>query len=187
MVLEGHVGCPSIPGSCMRLDASPALMFSCHFSKLVKRHLIVSHKSGMFDDNPICLCKSVRGSLYHLFQWVIPVSFFPFLGCGVFPDDEGQRDTGYPITLVEEFINSIKGLWSISLWVAHPRYQCLGPPPLAWQCMHCTQGLEKLCSCLPASFLYLSLLGFSSCSWKDINSIGSRGSGTFWGSMLAFH
>ena len=99
----------------MRLDISPALMFSCQFSKLVKKHLIICHKSGMFDDGAICPCDSVRGSLCHLFQSVIPVSFFPFLGCGIFPDDVGQRDTGYPITLVEEFINSIKSLWSISL------------------------------------------------------------------------
>ena len=50
------------------------------------------------------------GSLYHMFQWVIPVSFFPFFGC-VVPDVVGQkRDSGYPIARVEEFINSIKGL-----------------------------------------------------------------------------
>ena len=132
VVLEGHVGSPSIPGSCMRLDVSPALMFSCQLSKLIKKHLIVCHKRRMFDDGAICLCKSVRGSLYHLFQGVIPISFFPFLGCGVLPDDAGQRDTGYPITLVEEFINSIIGLWPISLWGDHPRYQCLGPPPLPY-------------------------------------------------------
>ena len=110
VVLESHVGRPSIPGSCMRLDIGPAHMFSCQFSKLVKKHLIICHKSGMFADGAICLCNSVRGSLYHLFQRVIPVSFFPFLGCGVFPDDVGQRDTGYPITLAEEFINSIESL-----------------------------------------------------------------------------
>ena len=92
----------------MRLDISPALMFSYQFSKLVKKHHIICHKSGMFDDGAICLCDSVRGSLYHLFQWVIPVNVIPFLGCGVFPDDVGQRDTGYPIACLEEFINSIK-------------------------------------------------------------------------------
>ena len=91
MVLKSHVGCSSISGSCMRLGTSPALMFSCQFSKLIKKHLIICHKGGMFDDSAICLCDSVRGSLYHLFQWVIPVSFFPFLGCGVLPDDVGQR------------------------------------------------------------------------------------------------
>ena len=86
-------------------------MFSCQFSKLVKKHIIISHKSGMFDDGgAICLCKSVRGSLYHLFQWVIPISFFPLIGCGVFPDDVGQRDTGHSITLAEEFVNYIKSL-----------------------------------------------------------------------------
>ena len=115
MVLEGHVDCTPISGFCMRFDVSPTLMFSSQFSKLIKNLLLICHKSGMFDDGVICLCDSVRGSLYHLFQWVIPVSFFPFLGC-VFPDGVGQnRDTGYSITLVEEFINSIKGLWSISL------------------------------------------------------------------------
>ena len=115
MVLEGHVGCTPISGLCMRFDVSPTLMFSSQFSKLIKNLLLICQKSGMFDDGAICLCDSVRGSLYHLFQWVIPVSFFPFLGC-VFPDGVGQnRDTGYLITLVEEFINSIKGLWSISL------------------------------------------------------------------------
>ena len=69
----------------------------------------------MFDDGAICLCDSVRGSLYHLFQWVIQVSFFPFLGCGVFPDDVGHKDTGCSTTLAEEFINSIKSLQPISL------------------------------------------------------------------------
>ena len=132
MALEGNVGCLAISRSCMRLDVGPALMFSCLFSKLIKKHLVVCHKSGIFDDGTICLCDSVRGSLYHLFQWIIPVSFFPFLGCGVFPDDVGQGDTGYPITLVEEFINSIKGLWPISLSGDQPRYQCLGPPRLPY-------------------------------------------------------
>ena len=80
MVLENHVCFPSISGSCMRLDISPTLMLTCQFSKLVKKHLVICHKSGMFDDGATCLCNSVRGSLYHLFQWVIPVSFFPFLG-----------------------------------------------------------------------------------------------------------
>ena len=122
MVLESQVCFPSISGSCMRLDISPVLMFSFEFSKLVKKHLIICHESGMFDDGAICLCNSVRGSLYHLFQWVIPGSFYPFLGCGAFPDDVGQRDTGYPITLAEEFINSIKSLWPISLF----HHLCLG-------------------------------------------------------------
>ena len=108
MVLESHVCFPSVSGSCMRLDISPALMFSCQFSKVVKKNLVICHKSGMFDDGAICLCNSVRGSLYHLFQWVIPVNFFPFLGCGVFPEDVGQRDIGCHITVVKEFINSIK-------------------------------------------------------------------------------
>ena len=101
MVLEGHVGCPSISGSCMRLDVGPALMVSCHFSKLIKEHLVVCDKSGMFDDGAIGLCDGMRGPLYHLFQWVIPISFFSFLGCGVLPDDVGQGDACYPITLPE--------------------------------------------------------------------------------------
>ena len=105
MVLEGHAGCPSISGSCMRPDVSPALILSCQFSKLIKKHLIVFHESGMFDDGAICLCDGMRGSLYHLFQWVIPVSFFSFLWCGVLADDVGQRDAGCPIALPEEFIN----------------------------------------------------------------------------------
>ena len=100
--LESHVSCLSISGSCMRLDISPALMFSCQFTKLVKKHLIICHKSGMFDDDAIFLCDCTSGSLYYMFQWVIPVSSFPFLGYRVFPDDVGQRDTGYPITLTEE-------------------------------------------------------------------------------------
>ena len=119
MVLEGHVGCPPITGSCMRLDVGPALMLSCQVSKLIKKHLIVCHKSGMFDDGTICLCDGMRGSLYHLFQWVIPVSFFSFLGCGVLPDDVDQRDAGYPITLHEKFINPIKVFGqSLSLIIA---------------------------------------------------------------------
>ena len=55
MVVESHVGCPSISGSCMRLHVSPALMFWAQFSKLVKKHLSICHKSGMFDDGAICL------------------------------------------------------------------------------------------------------------------------------------
>ena len=69
----------------------------------------------MFDDGVVYLCQSVRDSLYHLFQWVINDSVVLFLGCGVFPDDEGQMDTCDPSTLVGEFISSIKGLWPISL------------------------------------------------------------------------
>ena len=115
MVLEGHVGCSTISGSCMRLDVGPALVVSCQFSKLIKMHLVVCHKSMMFDDGVICLCQSERGSLYHLLQWVIHVSVFVFLGCGVFPDDVGQMDTCDPIALVGEFIDSIKCLWPISL------------------------------------------------------------------------
>ena len=126
MVLEGHVGCPSIPGSCMRPDVGPALVFSCQFSKLIKKHLVVCHKSGMFDDGAICQDDGMRGSLYHLFQWVIPVSFLYFLACGVLPDDVGQRDSGCPIALPEEFINSIKRLWqSLSLIMGdwgHPNF-----------------------------------------------------------------
>ena len=49
-------------------------------------------------------------------------------------------------------------------WGDHPRYPCLGSPPLPWQCMHCTQGLEN-CShaCLHhffTFFLYLVFLFF---------------------------
>ena len=99
MVLEGHVGCPSISGSCMRLDVGPALTVSCQFSKLIKEHLVVCHKSGMFDACTIDLCDGMRGPLYHLFRWVIPISFFSFLGCGVLPDDVGQGDACYSITL----------------------------------------------------------------------------------------
>ena len=65
MVLEGHAGCPAISGSYMRLDVGPALMFSCQFSKLIKKHLVVCHKNGMFDDGAICLCDGMRGPLYH--------------------------------------------------------------------------------------------------------------------------
>ena len=69
----------------------------------------------MFDDGLIYLCQSVRDSLYSLFQWVIHVSVLRFLGCGVIPDDVGQMDTYDPITLVGEFISSIKSIWPISL------------------------------------------------------------------------
>ena len=110
MVVDSYVYFPSISGSSMRLDISPALMFSCQFSKLVEEYLVVCHKTGTFDSGAIFLCNSVRGSLCHLFQWVIPVSFFPFLGCGVFPDDVCKRDTGYPTALAKEIINSIKSL-----------------------------------------------------------------------------
>ena len=89
MVLEGH-GCPAISGSCTRFNVGPALMFSCQFSKLIKKHLVVCRKSGMFDDGAICLCDGMRGPFYHLFQEVIQVSFFSFLGCCIFPDDVGQ-------------------------------------------------------------------------------------------------
>ena len=110
IVLEGHVGCSAISGSCMRLDVGPALMVSCQFNKLIKNLLIICHKSVMFDNGVIYLCQSVRDSLYHLLQWVIHVSVFLFLGCGVFPDDVGQMDTYDPITLVGEFISSIKSI-----------------------------------------------------------------------------
>ena len=89
IVLEGDVGCSEISGSCMRLDVGPVLTVSCQFSKLIKNLLIICYKSVMFDDGVICLCQSARDSLYHLSQWVIHVSVFLFLGCGVFPDDVG--------------------------------------------------------------------------------------------------
>ena len=101
MILGGHVGCPAISGSRMRLDVGPALMFSCQFSKLIKKHLVVCHKSEMFDDGAICLCDGMGGPFYHLFKWIIPVSFFSFLGCCVLPDDVGQGDACYTITLPE--------------------------------------------------------------------------------------
>ena len=108
MVLECHVGCSAISGPFMRLDVCPALMVSCQFSKLIKKHVVVCHKSGMYDDGAICLCYGMRSPLYHLFQCVLPVSFFSFLGCGVFPDDVGQGDACYSIAHSEKFIHPIK-------------------------------------------------------------------------------
>ena len=115
VVLEGHVGCPSISGSCMRLDIGPALMISCQFSKCIKEHLVVCHKSGMFDDGAIGLCDGMRVPLNHLFQFVIPISLFCFPRSGVLPDDVGQGDAAYCRTLPEKFINTIKSLGPIFL------------------------------------------------------------------------
>ena len=115
IVLENHVCCPPLSGSCMRLDVGPALRLSCQFSKIIKEHLVVCQKSGMFDDGAIGLCDRMRGPLYHLFQWVIPIRFFSFLGSVVLPDDVGQGDPCYSITLPEKFINPIKSLWPIFL------------------------------------------------------------------------
>ena len=56
VVLKGHIGCSTICGSCMRLDVGPALMVSYQFRKLIKKHLVVCHKSGVFCDGAICLC-----------------------------------------------------------------------------------------------------------------------------------
>ena len=54
MVLASHVCFLSISGSCMGLDINPTLMFTCQLSKLVKKHLVICHKSGMLDDGAIC-------------------------------------------------------------------------------------------------------------------------------------
>ena len=44
-----------------------------------------------------------------------PRQFLPLPWVWSLPDDVGQRDTSYHITHPEEFINSIKSLWQISL------------------------------------------------------------------------
>ena len=63
MVLEGHVGCPSIPGSCMRLDVSPALMFSCQFSKLFCMHPGCEHSDlahgAKLESTPQAICSEL--------------------------------------------------------------------------------------------------------------------------------
>ena len=74
MVLEGHVGCPTISGFCVRLDGGPALMDTCQFSKLIKKH------RGMLDDGAICLCDGMRGPLYHLVYGSTQTVSSPSLG-----------------------------------------------------------------------------------------------------------
>ena len=101
MGLKGHIGCSAISGSCMRPDVGPALMVSCQFSKLVKKHLVVCHKSGVICDGPICLCDGNGGPFNHLFQEVIPISIFSLLGCGLLSDDAAQGNACYSVTLPE--------------------------------------------------------------------------------------
>ena len=84
MVLEGHVGCPVISGSCMRLDVGPALIFLVNSASLSKSSLLSVTKVGC-----LMMVPFASGPFYHLFQWVIPVSFISFFGCGVLPDDVG--------------------------------------------------------------------------------------------------
>ena len=137
VVIEGHVGYPSISGSCMRFDVGPAFMVSCQFSMLIKKHLVVCHKSGMFEDGAICLCDSARGSLF---------------------SKRSSQSVSSPFLGVESFL--IQGSLPISLW-AYPRYQYLGPPPLPWQCMHCTQGFKNCCHACLHHFSSSLYLGFS--------------------------
>ena len=40
-----------------------ALMVSCQFSKLIKKHHVVCHKSVMIDDGVIYLCQSISDSI----------------------------------------------------------------------------------------------------------------------------
>ena len=113
MVLEGHVGCSVISGFCMRLDVGPALMVSCQFSKLIKKHVDVCQKSGVFGDGAICLFDGIGGPFNHLLRGVIPISFFTLFDCGLFPDDVSQGNACHPIALPEKFIHPIKSLWPI--------------------------------------------------------------------------
>ena len=81
----------------------------------IQQHLVSCSKSWMLDDGTIFLCYGMRSSIYHLNEWIVPRSFFSFLGCGVLPADVRQRDTCGSITVVEIFINSIKCLWPVLL------------------------------------------------------------------------
>ena len=76
MILGCHVGCSAISGTSMRLDVGPALMVSCRFSKLIKKHLVVCHKSGVFGDGAICLLDGM-GALSILCSKGLSQSFFP--------------------------------------------------------------------------------------------------------------
>ena len=122
----------------------------CQFSKFIKGHLVIFHKGGMLDDGAICLCYGVRGTLYHLFQWVIPGSFSPFLGCGDFPDDVCQREICCPVTVAEEFINSIESLWPISLI----NHRGLTVIPIAIRVMQPSDSMDGL-DCLMSGLMSL--------------------------------